>query len=94
MRNKLTHLKTNLFGAGLEPGGAGEQLYLKAQTISVAMMVTVTASLAAAALYYPYSSLLCRTHAANAVLCLAAYLIFRRNPDPTFAEPRRATPSS
>jgi diguanylate cyclase (GGDEF)-like protein len=83
MRDKLDQLKTDLFGAGLNPDGAGAQLYLKAQTISLAMIISVVVSLGAAGLYAPYSRLLYWTHAANALVYLGAYLAFRRNPNPT-----------
>jgi len=83
MQTKLNHLKTDLFGAGLKPGGSGTQLYMTAQTVSVAMAVTIVASLFAAWMYAPYSTLLCVVHAVNAVVYLAAYLAFRKNPDPT-----------
>lgn len=84
MRSKLDHLKADLFGAGLSPDGVGSQLFLKAQTISTMIIVTVVMSLVAAYVFAPYSRLLCWTHTANALVYLGAYLVFRRKRNPTF----------
>ncbi len=84
MRHQFASLKTDLLHAGFNAEDVDEQLFWAAQTLSIMMLAGVVVSLLAAFLYLLYSPLLCWAHVANAAAFLAAYLRFRRKPDPKF----------
>lgn len=78
MNDRLQRLVVDIFGAGVQPGVATPQFYVKAQLVSVALAVAIVAAFAFSVFYAQFSQLLSRVHFANGVFYIGAYWYFRR----------------
>jgi len=82
MNARLRRLATNVFSAGLDPGAVTPQIYLQAQTISVAIIVAVVTSFGFAIFCAEFSPLLGWVHIASGIFLTCGYLYFRHDRNP------------
>ena len=81
MRNKTFRLLVDFCVGAMPPGGADERQFIRAQTISVALILATTVAFAAALLYSPVSRALTNIHLATGVFYALAYGYFRLSQD-------------